>query len=64
MGIGVPFLITAIAMQSFLAYFNRFKNIMAYTNKAAGALLVLVGVLIVTDSLNIITQRVVNIFIK
>ena len=64
LGIGVPFLITAIAMQSFLAYFNRFKNIMAYTNKAAGALLVLVGVLIVTDSLNIITQRVVNIFIK
>jgi cytochrome c-type biogenesis protein len=64
MGIGVPFLITAIAMHTFLAYFNRFKKAMVYINKAAGAVLVLVGVLIITDSLNVITQKVVNIFIK
>ena len=64
MGIGVPFLITAIAMQTFLAHFNRFKSVMAYINKAAGAVLVAVGVLIITDSLNAVTQRVVDIFVK
>lgn len=64
MGIGVPFLITAIAMQTFLAHFNRFKNAMVYINKAAGAILVLAGTLIITDSLNTVTRKVVNIFVK
>lgn len=63
-GIGVPFLITAIAMHSFLAYFNRFKKVMAHINKIAGALLILVGVLIITDSLNVISEKVLNIFVK
>lgn len=64
MGLGIPFLITAVAMQTFLAHFNRFKSVMVYVNKAAGVLLVLVGVLIVTDSLNMVTQKIVNIFTK
>ena len=64
MGIGVPFLITAIAMQTFLTYFNRFKKAMVYINKVAGAILVLVGILIVTDSLSLITQKMTNLFIK
>ena len=63
-GIGVPFLITAIAMHSFLAYFNRFKKVMAHINKIAGALLILVGVLIITDSLNMISEKVLDIFVK
>jgi len=61
-GIGLPFLITAVAMQMFLVYFNRFKNAVAYVNKAAGAILILAGTLIITDSLNIIAQKVTNIF--
>ncbi len=64
MGIGVPFLITSAAMQAFLAYFNRFKKAMAYINKAAGVLLILAGILIITDSMNIVAQKVVNIFAK
>ncbi len=63
-GIGLPFLITAVAMQMFLGYVNRFKNAMAYVNKAAGAILILVGVLIMTDALNIISQKVTGIFIR
>ncbi|MBU0605076.1 MAG: cytochrome c biogenesis protein CcdA [Candidatus Omnitrophica bacterium] len=63
-GLGLPFLITAVAMQMFLVLFNRFKKAMAYINKAAGAILILVGALIITDSLNIISQKVTEIFIK
>ncbi len=64
LGIGVPFLITALAMQTFLAYLNRFKKIMMYINRAAGAILIVVGILIITDSLNVITERIVRIFVK
>lgn len=64
MGLGIPFLITAVAMQTFLAHFNRFKSVMVYVNKAAGAILILVGALIITDSLNMVTQKIVNIFVK
>jgi cytochrome c-type biogenesis protein len=64
MGIGIPFLIAAVAMQAFLAYFNRFKQAMVYVNKAAGVFLILVGALIITNSLNVVAQKIVNVFIK
>ena len=61
-GIGVPFLLTALAINSFLKFFNKFKNIMGYINKVAGAFLVLVGILIITDSLNMISEKVLGLF--
>lgn len=61
-GIGVPFLITAAAMQWFLAAFNRFKKTMSVINKVAGALLVIAGILIITNSLNLIGQGVTGFF--
>jgi cytochrome c-type biogenesis protein len=63
-GIGLPFLITAVAMQAFLVYFNRFKNALRYVNKVAGAFLIIAGALIITDSLNMVTQKIVGIFIR
>lgn len=64
MGIGVPFLITAIAMHSFLVYFNRFKAVMTNINKIAGGMLVVIGLLIITDSLNYISEIFLRIFAK
>lgn len=61
-GIGVPFILTALAMHSFLRYFNRFKKAMAHVNKISGALLVIVGILIMTDSLNTISYKVLAFF--
>lgn len=63
-GIGVPFILTALAIHSFLKYFNRFKNIMAGVNKVAGAFLILVGILIITDSLNAIAAKFLELFSK
>ncbi|MFH1189679.1 MAG: cytochrome c biogenesis protein CcdA [Candidatus Omnitrophota bacterium] len=63
-GLGLPFLITAVAMNVFLALFNRFKNAIIYINRAAGILLILAGVLIMTDSLNMVTQRITDIFAR
>ena len=63
-GIAVPFLITALAIHSFLNYFNRFKKVMSHINIVAGVLLMIVGVLIITDSLNMISERVLSLFVK
>jgi len=64
LGIGVPFLITAMAMQTFLAYLARFKKVMIYINRTAGIILIAVGVLIITNSLDVVTQRLVGMFTK
>ncbi len=63
-GLGLPFLITAVAMQTFLVYFSRFKNAVIYVSKSAGIILILIGALIITDSLSIISQKVTEIFMK
>jgi len=63
-GIGVPFILTALAVNSFLKFFNRFKTVMGYVNKAAGWLLVVIGVLVVTDKLNLISERLLGLFAK
>jgi cytochrome c-type biogenesis protein len=63
-GIGVPFILIALATHSFLKYFNRFKNAMANASKVAGVFLILVGILIITDSLNIISEKVLSLFVK
>lgn len=61
-GIAVPFLLTSLAINSFLKFFNRFKKAMGYVNMAGGILLILVGILIMTDSLNKISQVFLMLF--
>jgi cytochrome c-type biogenesis protein len=63
-GIAVPFLLTAMAINTFLKFFNKFKKAMGYINKAAGAMLVVIGILILTNSLNTISESVLRIFAK
>jgi cytochrome c-type biogenesis protein len=55
-GIAVPFLITALAINRFMKFFNKFKKVMGYVNIVGGILLVIVGIMIMTDSLNKISQ--------
>lgn len=47
-GLAVPFLVAAVALESFLAWFQRFRRFLPWVMRASGALLVLVGVLLVT----------------
>jgi cytochrome c-type biogenesis protein len=61
-GIAVPFFLTAMAINTFLKFFNKFKKAMGYINKVAGAMLVLIGILILTNSLNMISQKALSLF--
>jgi len=63
-GIALPFFLTALAVNSFLEYFNRFKKLIAYVNVASGIFLIVVGALIMTNYMNIISERFLGAFTK
>ncbi len=48
LGLGLPFLIAALAIERFLGWFQRYRRVMPVVTKAAGVVLVLVGVLLAT----------------
>jgi cytochrome c-type biogenesis protein len=48
-GLGVPFLLSAVALGSFLRFFKRYRPFIPIVERGAGALLVVVGILVVTN---------------
>ena len=48
-GLGVPFLLSSIALGSFLRFFRRYRPFIPAVERVAGVLLVVVGVLVVTN---------------
>ena len=48
-GLGVPFLASSIALGGFLKFFRRYRPFIPIVERAAGGLLIAVGVLVVTD---------------
>lgn len=52
LGLGIPFMIAAFAVEPFAAFLARFKNYMHRVEQAMGALLVLTGIAFLTGSIN------------
>lgn len=48
-GLAVPFLLTALLLERFLAWFQRFRPYLPWVERTSGALLVLLGLLLLTD---------------
>jgi cytochrome c-type biogenesis protein len=48
-GLGVPFLLSAVALGSFLKFFKRYRPLIPVMERSAGVLLVIVGVLVFTN---------------
>jgi cytochrome c-type biogenesis protein len=48
-GLGVPFLLSAVALGSFLRFFKRYRPFIPIVERGAGVLLIVVGVLVVTN---------------
>ena len=48
-GLGVPFLLSALALSAFLRFFKRYRPFIAVVERGAGLLLVVVGVLVMTN---------------
>ena len=47
-GLAVPFLLAAVALDAFLDWFQRFRRYLPWVMRVSGALLIFVGVLMVT----------------
>jgi cytochrome c-type biogenesis protein len=62
LGLGVPFILSGLAVNRFFAASGRLKRHMRSVEYVAGALLVGVGVLLVTDRLTVIAQYFVKLF--
>src|SRR5437879_767897 len=56
LGLAVPFLVTAYALDRFLTWFQRFRPYIVWVDRTAGALLVLLGVLLLTDRFTLIAS--------
>ena len=49
MGLAIPFLIAAVAVERFLGFFQKIRTQMVWINRLAGALLIAVGLLLISD---------------
>ena len=48
-GLALPFVVTALALDRFLSWFQRFRPYLVWIERLAGILLILLGLLLVTD---------------
>ena len=56
LGLAVPFLLAAVAVERFLGVFARMKRQMVWVSRVSGVLLIAVGILLVTDYFTILAS--------
>jgi cytochrome c-type biogenesis protein len=56
-GLGIPFLLTTLAMKGFFRMFSKIKKYMGLIQKFSGAILVLLGILMISGKLTLITSK-------
>ena len=61
LGLGVPFLLSALALNAFNRFFQRFRPYMRLMEVGAGFLLVLIGILLFTGYLTLLNSYLISI---
>ncbi len=56
LGLAIPFFVTALALERFLAWFQRFRPYLVWVDRAAGVLLLVLGLLLVTDRFTLLAS--------
>jgi cytochrome c-type biogenesis protein len=56
LGLGIPFLLAAVAIRPFMSFMQRFKRHLGIIEKVMGALLVITGIMFLTGSMNWLGQ--------
>ncbi len=62
LGLGIPFILAAIAIRPFLSFFQRFRRHLGAMEKVMGLLLVLTGIMFVTGTMAWIGQFLIETF--
>jgi cytochrome c-type biogenesis protein len=60
LGIGIPFILSAVAISAFLSSFNKLKRYLRAIKITSGAILVVMGVLLITDKWTLLTSYLMN----
>jgi cytochrome c-type biogenesis protein len=56
LGLALPFIAAALAVERFIEFFARMRGWLVWTSRAAGALLICVGVLMLTNYMTILSS--------
>jgi cytochrome c-type biogenesis protein len=56
LGLAVPFLLAAVLLSRFLEFFTRIKSTMLWVSRGAGVLLILIGLLMVTNRFTLLSN--------
>ena len=56
LGLAVPFVLAALMIERFMQVFQRFRGFMLWTSRIAGALLIVVGIMMLTDTMRLLSQ--------
>ncbi len=59
-GLAIPFVLSAVALTAFLAWFQKFRRYLRYVEWAAGILLIFVGLLLVTGKFTVLAGWLVQ----
>jgi len=62
LGLGIPFIVAAFAIEPFAAFLARFRKHMLRVEQAMGALLVLTGIAFLTGSINNMSVWLLEMF--
>ena len=62
LGLGIPFFFSAVALHRFLVFFNRYRRYIRLMEIVTGVFLMIVGVLIFTNTLNRLSTLVSGLF--
>jgi cytochrome c-type biogenesis protein len=54
LGLALPFLLTALALDRFLVWFQRFRPYIVWVDRVAGVMLIVLGILLVSDSFTVL----------
>ena len=67
LGLAIPFLLTALALDRFLTWFKRFRQYIVWVERIAGIMLIILGVLLLTDRFTLLAgylQRLTPEFLR
>jgi cytochrome c-type biogenesis protein len=63
-GIAIPFFITALLVNTFLEHINKLQKILNVLNKIGGVFLVVIGLLMATNYLSVISDKIFSSFAR
>lgn len=64
LGVGLPFLVTGLAVNYFLEYFKKLQKFISVINIIGGVFLIIVGILVATNYLSVISERLLGAFTR